>query len=217
MGPNQSSTSTFADACLHHPLLRDVFYLTSYYPGEFIHTIGSPITECGIVDKGCLKTMGYTFKGRELCSGYFTKGDVFPELLYFAGNKEYSYNLVAVKNARVAWIDAKTLEFTLESDQQLSYLLMLHLAWQGLKAQVLLGCTCYRTIQKRVAFWILWMERLSPKRQIIVPVQTIWANELRVSRTSLNKELKNMEERGYFSIRGHLLEILDRQRLERLL
>ena len=47
--------------------------------------------------------------------------------------------------------------------------------------------------------------------------QTVWANTLHVSRSSLNQELKHMENAGYFRIKGHVLILLDQQALEQLL
>ena len=212
-----SSDPTFASACLHHPIFGDSFHLKTYQAAEFVRTIGSPIEECGIVDYGCLKTTGYTIEGQERCSGYFYKGDVFPELLYFTGNKEYGYDLVAVTTAAVAWINAKTFAVMLQEDRRLSYLFVLYLSKRGLKSQMLLGLTCYRTVRERVAFWILWMEKIAADKRILVPSQVIWANELRVARASLNKEIGRMEDQNFFSIKDHLLEILDREGLERLL
>lgn len=212
-----SSEPTFASACLRHPIFGDSFHVHTYQAGEFVRTISSPIKEFGIVEDGRLEAIGYSIKGRERCGAYFEQGDVFPEFLYFTGIKEYGYNLVAVKSATVAWINSKTFEVMIQEDRHLSYLFMLYLSKHGAKSQMLLSCTCFQTIRERVAFWILWTERLSSDKRIPVSSQAIWANELRVSRASLNQEIKHMEDQGYFSMKDHLLEILDREGLERLI
>ena len=62
------------------------------------------------------------------------------------------------------------------------------------------------------------MNNLSQNEYIRLPKsQTIWANTLHVSRSSLNQELRRMEEAGYFRIEGHVLHLLDCQSLEQFL
>ena len=54
------------------------------------------------------------------------------------------------------------------------------------------------------------MNHLSEHERIPLPrSQTIWANTLHVSRSSLNQELKRMEKEGIFRIEGHALILLD--------
>ena len=47
--------------------------------------------------------------------------------------------------------------------------------------------------------------------------QTIWANTLHVSRSSLNQELRHMKEKGYFDIKDNNLILLDLEALEMIL
>ncbi|MCB6288912.1 helix-turn-helix domain-containing protein, partial [[Clostridium] scindens] len=76
----------------------------------------------------------------------------------------------------------------------------------------------YQTIQQRVAYWLLSMNHLSEHERIPLPrSQTIWANTLHVSRSSLNQELKRMEKEGIFRIEGHALILLDQKKLEDIL
>lgn len=217
MARETSSESTFAHACLHHPILCDSFHVRTYGAAELVRAMGTPIKEFGIVVDGCLKLVEYTIKGQELCDGYFFQDDVFPEFMWYTGNKEYCYNLVTVKSATVAWINATTFALVVQEDHRLSNLRMEHLSQQALKSLTLLRCICHRTIRERVAFWILWTEKFSTDKRIVVPSQAIWANEMRVSRASLNQEIKRMEDQGCFIIEGHLLKILDRGSLEQLL
>ena len=62
------------------------------------------------------------------------------------------------------------------------------------------------------------MNNLGQNERIPLPKsQTIWANTLHVSRSSLNQEIKRMEKEGYFRIEGHTLILLDKEGLEQLL
>jgi len=98
------------------------------------------------------------------------------------------------------------------------YSFMLYISKRGLKNQMLLNCLNYQTIQERVAYWLIGMNNLSQNEHIPLPKsQTMWANTLRVSRSSLNQEIKRMEALGYFRIDGHNLVLLNQKALEDLL
>ncbi|OUO90770.1 cyclic nucleotide-binding protein [Gordonibacter sp. An230] len=208
---------SFASSCLAHPVYSDFLRRQTYKTAETVRAQESPIREFGIVAEGCLKSVRYTVDGHELCNGYFEKDDVFPELLYFTGKKVYTYNLLAVRKTTVMWLDTSFFELMLRTDSQMLYRFMLYLSKRGLKNQMLLCCLRYQTIRERIAFWVLWMDDVAQNGCIELPSsQTIWANELRVSRSSLNQEAKRMEKMGYFRMKDHRLEVLDRPGLERL-
>ena len=48
--------------------------------------------------------MDHTRKDAEMCHAYFEARDIFPEFLYFSGEKEYSYTLAAEKRSTVLWL-----------------------------------------------------------------------------------------------------------------
>lgn len=210
--------TSFASQCLHHETFAKYLRFSTYKTASLIHPIHDPIKEFGIVVDGCLKAEKYTFNGNELCRAYFENDDVFPEFLYFTGKKVYTYALVAVKKTEVAWIATSVFERMLREDPEMMYSFLLYTAERGMKNQTLLNCLHYQTIQQRISFWLLSMNNLSQNEYIRLPKsQTIWANTLHVSRSSLNQELRRMEEAGYFRIEGHVLHLLDRQSLEQFL
>lgn len=177
---------------------------------------GSCINYFGIVVEGILRAERYTCKGCNLCSTYFENNDIFPEFLYFTGSREYS--LVAVKKTKLAWIPVEIFEKLLE-DPDMMYSFMLYISKRSLKNHLLLNCLSYRLIRERIAYWIVGLNDLSKNNNIITlpQSQTIWANLLHVSRSSLNQELKLMEEEGYFRITNHTLTILDMDKLNSIL
>ena len=192
--------TTFAYQCLHHKTYAKYLRFETYKTAHVIHPIGSTIDEFGIVVDGCLKA------------------EKFPEFLYFTGKKLYTYSLVAVKKTEVAWISTSVFERMLEEDHDMMYAFMLYISKRGMKNQALLNCLYYQTIAQRVAFWLVSMNNLGQNERIPLPKsQTIWANTLHVSRSSLNQEIKRMEKEGYFRIEGHTLILLDKEGLEQLL
>lgn len=92
--------TTFAYQCLHHKTYAQYLRYETYKTAYVIHPIGAAIKEFGIVLDGCLKAEKYTVNGDDVFCAYFEDNDIFPEFLYFTGNKIYSYSLIAVKKNR---------------------------------------------------------------------------------------------------------------------
>lgn len=217
MNVHQNKQEIFAYKCLHHPKYKSELHYETYKMAELIICAGTMIGHFGIVVNGVLKAERYTSRGCELCSAYFEDNDAFPEFLYFTGSKVYTYSLVAVKKTTVAWIPVSVFEHMLE-ESDMMYAFMLYMSKRGLKNQLLLNCLTYQLIRERVAYWITGMHNISQNNTIPLPrSQTIWANTLHVSRSSLNQELKTMEKEGIFRIVGHVLVILDMNKLNHIL
>lgn len=211
-------TDVFADLCLNHADIRWRFHSEVYKASQIVQSRGAEIKHFGIVKEGLLKAENNTFQGVDLCNTYFECGDVFPEFLYFTGTRIYTYTLVAVKRTTVCWIPAHQFEELIQEDHKLMYSFMLYMSQRGLKNQLLINCLNYHSIRQRIAYWLLGMNDLSENEVIPLPCsQTVWANTLHVSRSSLNQELKRMEEKGYFRIEERHLTLLDQSAMELLL
>lgn len=208
----------FADLCRRNGQYRSYFLRKTYQASQCIHPQGTKITHFGIVEEGILKAVDQTSDGVELCHAYFDAKDIFPEFLYFSGEKNYSYSLVAEKKTTVIWVPVHVMEEMLEKDRYLMYALLLYISRRGLKNQLYLNCLNYQTIRQRIAYWIVGMHSISPAEAVRMPCsQHILANMLHVSRSSLNQELKLMEKEGYFQIKGHEMQAVDVEGLKALL
>ena len=197
--PGESCRIPFADLCRRNSEFRTYFIRKTYDASQCIHPQGTKITSFGIVETGILKAVDHTRKDAEMCHAYFEARDIFPEFLYFSGEKEYSYTLAAEKRSTVLWVPVQVMEEMLEKDRQLLY------------------CLNYQTIRERIAYWIVGMHDIAPAETIRMPgSQLMLANMLHVSRSSLNQELKLMEKEGYFRITGHEMQGWDKEKLEEL-
>lgn len=208
----------FADLCKRNEQYRSYFLRKTYEPAQCIHTAGTKISHFGIVENGILKAVDITAGGTELCHAYFEAKDIFPEFLYFSGERNYTYSLMAEKKSTVVWVPVYVLEEMLARDRPLMYALLLYISQRGLKNQLFLNCLNYQTIRERIAFWITGMHNIAPQESIHMPCsQLMLANMLHVSRSSLNQELKLMEKEGYFRIRNRELQVLDDAKLSAIL
>lgn len=208
----------FADRCLDNKAYRSYFIHKTYQSAACIQQQGTPIEHFGIVTKGILKAVNDSVNGMELCHTYFQVKDIFPEFLYFSGRQHYTYDLYAVKKSEVVWVPVNVMEEMLAADPQLMYSLILYISHRGLKNQLFLNCLNYHTIRERIAFWITGMHNITIGETITLPSsQSILANMLHVSRSSLNKELKLMERDAFFTITEREIHDLDINRLSELL
>lgn len=211
----------FARLCIsdrRYNSFRAGFFSRIYMAGQCVHRQGEEISHFGIVTSGVLKAVSYTGEGQELCNAYFEEEDSFPELLYLTGKRRYTYQMYAEKKASVLWIPIPLLEEMLTEDPRLMSALLLYVSQRGLKNQMYLNCLNYHSIRQRIAYWAVGIQKIEGMEKIRMPLsQTIFANLLHVSRSSLNQELKLMEREGFFRILDGKMEILDKEQLELLL
>ena len=209
---------SFADRCMENKEYQSYFIHKTYQAATCIQQQGTVIEHFGIVTKGILKAVNDTVNGMELCHTYFQVKDIFPEFLYFSGKQHYTFDLYALKKSEVVWIPVTVMEEMLAADPQLMYALILYISHRGLKNQLFLNCLNYHTIRERIAFWIVGMNDLTLGETLMLPSsQSILANMLHVSRSSLNKELKLMERDEFFIITQREICDIDLGRLSELL
>ena len=208
----------FADLCRRDARYQSYFTKKGYQGSQCIHPQGTKINHFGIVVSGILKAVDNTLDGTEMCHAYFEPKDIFPEFLYFSGERYYTYSLYAEKKSTVIWVPVYVMEEMLSKDQQLMYALLLYISQRGVKNQLYLHCLNYQTIRERVAYWIVDMNNLAPNEAVHMPCsQAVLANMLHVSRASLNQELKLMEKEGFFKIVKKEMREVDMGRLNELL
>lgn len=212
---------SFARLCLfdrRYEHYRSTFFNRTYPAGACIHSPGDQITHFGIVRSGILKAVSYSRDGSEHCHIYFEKEESFPEFLYLTGERRYTYTLCVEKRAEVTWIPIPVFQEMLMKEPQLLSALLLYVSKRGLKNQLYLNCLNYQTIRERIAYWILGIQKMEAKKEVVIPrSQTILANMLHVSRASLNQELKQMEREGYFRLDRDKIRDVDLKRLMELL
>lgn len=76
----------------------------------------------------------------------------------------------------------------------------------------------YNGIAQKAAFWLLTRARQTGKDQVPVPGSVSkWALLLNVSRPSLHRELKRLEEEGMISYSPPVIKILDAKALQNVL
>lgn len=103
-----------------------------------------------------------------------------------------------------------------------------HLTWRirlwdendqpGEMLQQRLELFSYSGIAQKAAFWLLTRARQTGKHQIMIPESVSkWAMMMNVSRPSLHRELKRLESEGMIAYQPPVIELLDREGLERIL
>ena len=130
----------FADLCRRDARYQSYFTKKEYQGSQCIHPQGTKINHFGIVVSGILKAVDNTLDGTEMCHAYFEPKDIFPEFLYFSGERYYTYSLYAEKKSTVIWVPVYVMEEMLSKDQQLMYALLLYISQRGLKNQLYLHC-----------------------------------------------------------------------------
>ena len=76
----------------------------------------------------------------------------------------------------------------------------------------------YNGIAQKAAFWLLMQARQSGKDSVRIPDSVSkWAMLMNVSRPSLHREIKKLEEEGIISYSSGVVKILDSDALQEVL
>ena len=76
----------------------------------------------------------------------------------------------------------------------------------------------YSGIAQKAAFWLLMQVRQTGKTTVQIPdSMSRWAMAMNVSRPSLHREMKRLEEEGIIRYAGKSIEVLDQDGLQAVL
>ena len=126
--------------------------------------------------------------------------------------------MVAIDPATVMMFRREDLLALMQKDIRILENLMTEIASATYMLQQRLELFSYSGIAQKAAFWLLMRARQTGKNQIIIPESVSkWARMMNVSRPSLHRELKRLESEGVISYHPPMIEILDRDGLEKTL
>lgn len=192
-------------------------YRKAYYPaGELIRSKGDLLDEFIIVLSGCIKTNDFTYSGKELNSSYFFSGDAFPFYLVYGGYTHYPWNVYCFKKAEVVIFPKDELMNVAACDPVFLLNVLKFVSEYTCYNKLLLRTSQYYKVSEKLAFWLL---EINPDQYCarIPNSQEVLADMLMVNRSSLNQELKHLEEKQIIKRDRKKIKILNREYLENLL
>lgn len=188
----------------------------SYNANDLVMKEGEAIESIGIIISGALKATEYTAGGKELNSSYYFGGDAFPFYLVYGNIENYFSDTYALKKSKVVWLKVEELIPIIDNDQVFLHNILRFVAEYCCYSKLIIRCTQYRKVIERLSFWLLHIK--NPDEPINIPnSQEVLADILHVNRSSLNQELKLLENEGVIIMDRKKIKVLNKSYLEDLL
>lgn len=218
-------------AIVNSPLFRGLSYkaiqeilkttphhIHSYDKNEVIFYQMSPADRIGLVLGGMAQAQK-TFPNGSLVNVTNRRpGDLFGPAAAFSTAHRYPCDVVAVQPSTIMIFYKADFLAMMQSDVVILENVVTAISTATAMFQERLELYSYHGIAQKAAFWLLMMERKTGQSLVPLPgSMTKWAKRLNVSRPSLHREIKKMEDRGLIEYNPPTIKIIDKETLQSLL
>lgn len=192
--------------------------LQTFKKGQTIIHLGDTASQIGIIVSGQAEVQKIYGMGSQISVTIRKAGAMIGPAAVFSHAKVYPCDIIAKEVTSVLFIDSQNMVKLMKNDERIMNRFLTELASATFMLQQKIEMMSYNHISQKVAFTLLVYYRQSGKTAFPIPESmTKWAQQLNVSRPSLHRELKKMEEKGMIRYQPPAIEILDRETLEDLL
>lgn len=183
-----------------------------YKKGQTLITLGSEITEFGIITSGSAQISCDDINGNQMIMATVTKGDMFAESLAVTANSDSPIYATATEDATVIWLKARPIRQNI-ADTPLHTKIISNftkaVALKCLSMNDRIQILSKKTIREKVIAYISLISEREKKDKIIVPLtRQDMASYLGVERSALSRELSKMQKDGIISFKGNQFRFL---------
>ena len=205
-------------ANLRSCLERTPHHIQCYDNGETIFRLMEPADRLGIILEGSVEAQKSFPNGSQVNVSVRLPGEMIGPAAAFSKSCRYPCDIVALEPVMVMMFRREDLLKLLQQDLHILENFTTEMASATYMLQRRLELLSYNGIAQKAAFWLLTQSRQSGKDQVQLPGSVSkWALQMNVSRPSLHRELKRMEEQGIITYSPPIIKILDPDALERIL
>lgn len=145
-------------------------------------------------------------------------GDMLGQAAMFSAQRKYPVELTALESSELLMLDRANMLKLLHSDVRVLDAFLSELATATFQLQWRIELLSYSGIQQKIAFYLLSRSMQSGDPVVPIPGSiTKWALSMNVSRPSLHRELRDLENQGLISIASPHITVLDPQALRKIL
>ena len=193
-------------------------HIQCYDKGETVFRLMESAERIGIVLEGQVQAQKTFSNGSQVNVSVRGPGELIGPAAVFSTSKKYPCDVIAIDPATVMMFRREDLLALMQNDIRILENLMTEIASATYMLQQRLELFSYSGIAQKAAFWLLTRARQTGKNQIQIPESVSkWAMMMNVSRPSLHRELKRLDTEGAIAYHPPVIEILNREGLERVL
>lgn len=203
--------------------LRDVLedtphHIQCYDKEETIFHMMDHAERVGIILEGRAQAQKAFPNGSQINVSVRSPGELIGPAAVFSNSRRYPCDVVALEPVTVMMFRREDLLGLLQKNVLMLENLMTEIASATYMLQQRLELMSYNGIAQKAAFWLLMQARQSGKDIVKLPDSVSkWAMLMNVSRPSLHRELKKMEEEGIITYSHPIIQIRDQAALQDVL
>ena len=190
----------------------------NYEKEELIRMAGSKADSLGIVIVGVIELRNNLESGKYFNILYRKEGDTFGAPSMFGRGGASLFEICTKTDCSILYIRKSDLSGLLRRDERVNSNILSIMSDTVSMLNKKLELFSDSSIQKKIAFSLLYNSEFRKSRTVeFLFSKQSWAEHLNVSRPSLSRELRNMEDEGIISLSGREITILDREKLEQII
>lgn len=200
-------------------LLHDVHPVEKHYARhEVVFYLEDLADRIGIILRGEILVSKIFESGKLVRMTVKNKGDMIGEAACFSYGKTYPCQLSAEKDADVLIFTRDDMKKILQADDRVLQNFLSELAGQTYFLQRKVELLSYKGTDQKLAFFLLTQSKSRNSKMIPIPGSIVKMSLImNVSRTTLHREIRNLEENGLIRYQNKIIEIRDSQGLRELL
>lgn len=205
-------------ADLRKALEETPHHIQCYDKGEIIFHLMEPAARIGILLEGRAEAQKSFPNGSQVNVSVRVPGEMIGPAAVFSKSRNYPCDITALTPVTVMMLRREDLTKLLQKNVRILENFTEEIASAAYMLQQRLELFSYSGIAQKAAFWLLMQMRQTGRTLVRIPGSVSrWAMLMNVSRPSLHRELRRMEDAGILSYAPPAITILDADGLQEML
>ena len=193
-------------------------HIQCYDKEETIFHLMNPALRIGIILKGRVEAQKSFPNGSQVNVSVRGPGEMIGPAAVFSKSQRYPCDIVALEPATLMMLRKEDLLSLMQKDVKILQNFTTEIASATYMLQQRLELLSYSGIAQKAAFWLLMQVRQTGKTAVQIPASmSRWAMIMNVSRPSLHREMKKLEEEGIIRYERKNIYVLDPDGLQAVL
>lgn len=176
-------------------MMKDYLSLSCLYQkGMVVYYEHDVCDRIGLLIKGQLKMVHYTFDGQERVLATLNEGDMFGDFLIFSTLPYFPGNLKTTTESQIMYITKNNLLLLLNKNNRFRDYFYAQLSEKALALNLHNKILMQHSIREKIRMWMSYQKQVNGRISLNSKVEL--ANLLNVSRPSLSRELASMKRQG---------------------
>lgn len=193
-------------------------HIQCYDKEETIFHLMDPALRIGIILEGRVEAQKSFPNGSQVNVSIRIPGEIIGPAAVFSKSQRYPCDIVALEPATLMMLRKEDLLLLMQKDVKILQNFTTEIASATYMLQQRLELLSYSGIAQKAAFWLLMQVRQTGKTAVQIPdSMSRWAMIMNVSRPSLHREMKKLEEEGIIRYERKNIYVLDPDGLQAVL